>query len=86
MVLDKNKDILSIINRGLAYAQNDDPNAEYEIELGVELLSEIIIQQEKVFYRVLDLRSKDEKSTLFDETLRINYNDPYVFKLWKSII
>lgn len=86
MVLDKNKDILSIIDRGLAYAYNDAPNAEYEIELGVELLGEIIIQQEKIFHKVLDLRSKNEKSTLFGETLRINYNDPYVFKLWKNVM
>lgn len=85
MILNKNKDILSIIQRELNYAQCEDVNAEYEIELGSGLLYEIISQQEKMYYDVL-VHHKDSKSTLFGEALRINYDDPFVFKLWKNIV
>lgn len=85
MILNKNKDILSIIQRELNYAQNEDVNAEYEIELGSGLLYEIISQQEKMYYDVL-VHHKTSKSTLFGEALRINYDDPFVFKLWKNIV
>lgn len=85
MVLNKNKDILSIIQRELDYAQWEDASAEYEIELGSGLLYEIISQQEKMHYDVL-VHHRDSKSTLFGEALRINYDDPFVFKLWKNIV
>ncbi len=85
MILNKNKDILSIIQRTLDYAQYEDANVEYEIELGSGLLYEIISQQEKMYHDVL-VHHKNGKSTLFDETLRINYDDPFVFKLWKNIV
>ncbi len=85
MILDKNKDILSIIKKELDYARYEDVNAEYVIELGYELLDEIIYQQEKIHYDAL-VYHKISKSTLFGEALRINYNDPFVFKLWKNIV
>lgn len=84
MVIDANKDALYKIQNMLTYAQAEDPNTEYEIELGSGLLYEIISQQEKMYNDVL-VHHKDSKSTLFGEVLRINYDDPFVFKLWKNI-
>lgn len=86
MVLDKNKNILSIISNALNYAQAEDPYSDYEVELGFDLLCEIILQQDEMYYSNVLIHSKDKKITLFDEVVRVNYDDSYVFKLWKCIV
>lgn len=89
MILDRNKDILSIIKKELDYDLYEGVNAEYEIELGYELVYDLIYQQ-KMFCDILTFNTlvyhKTDKLTLFGKPLRINYNDPFVFKLWKNIV
>lgn len=82
VIREENKhDIEMIVQGELAFARSKDPNAEYVIELGARLVDELIFQHD-----ILWSHSDDEITTLFGKPVKINYLEPYVFKLWANNI
>lgn len=82
IIREENKRDISMIVQGeLAFARSKEPDAEYIIELGTILVYELLVQQ-NIFW----FHSDDELTTLFGKPVKINYQDPYVFKLWANNI
>lgn len=86
MVIDTNKNVLSIIFNAINYAEAEDSYADYEIELGKEVWNQIIWENTIAYSAILIHNNKDERATLYGKPVRINYEDPYIFKLWKRIV
>lgn len=85
MVIDINEKACQIILYTLQYTEAEDPYADYEIELGVGVWNQIICESGAVYSNMI-IHNKDEKTMLYGKTVRINYDDPYIFKLWKCVL
>lgn len=85
MILNDSKRVIPVIKNALDYSREEDPYAEYEIEIGIDLFIDLQLEHELMYKSALVL-SKDEQGRIFDIPFRVNYFNPKILKMWKNIM